>query len=159
MSDLDQSLTGIGIDNLDLTSLTTQSLNNIPASTLSYLDATSSIQTQLNNMQTLQNAGGSGGYFCIYGEIADLKTNINTGYFQFGGSLASPAFRLGIFTPACSLIGICLNTTTSPATTAPIISVIKLFGGTNPGTGGTNFNTTITMPIGSTLNKITTNVF
>ena len=46
---IDQSLTN-GIDDLQLNSLISNTINNIPSVTISYLDATSSIQTQLNNL-------------------------------------------------------------------------------------------------------------
>ena len=101
-----------------------------------YTGISENIQTQLNTLDNTTtnlhndfysslNAGGSGGYFCIYGEIADLKTTTNGGYFTFGASLVNPINRLGIFTPACTLISVYLNTTNTPIGTAPVISIIK----------------------------------
>ena len=48
-----------------------------------YTNPTSNIQTQLNNLQILANEGGSGVFFTIYGEISDLKTSVNNGFFTF----------------------------------------------------------------------------
>ena len=55
---IDQSLTGNGVDDLILNSLYANYINNIPAQTVSYLDATSSIQTQLNQL-TLEIGTGT----------------------------------------------------------------------------------------------------
>ena len=51
----EQSLTGNGLIDLQVSSITTDYLNGIGKATISYLDATSSIQTQINNI-----VGGGG---------------------------------------------------------------------------------------------------
>ena len=119
----------IASSDITCNNITPNTLLGLPSSY--YTGISSNIQTQLNtldntttNLQSLMNAGGSGGYFAIYGEIEDLKTTTNNGFFQFGAGLVTPAYRLGIFTPACSLIYIGLTTTTSPSGTAPIVSII-----------------------------------
>ena len=170
MKSIDQLLTGY-FDDINSTTISSDSLNSNDVSCNNFLGSpasffsnpSSNIQTQIDtlnttttNLQTLSNAGGSGGYFCIYGEISDLKTTVNGGSFTFGGSLINPQYRLGIFTPACTLISVCLNTTTAPTGTRPIVSIIKLLGGTNIAGSGTV--STINMPVGSLLNKLTTNI-
>jgi hypothetical protein len=54
---IDQSLSGIGISDLQLDSLTTSYINNISNTTLSYVDATSSIQGQLNQIKSQIGTG------------------------------------------------------------------------------------------------------
>ena len=170
MKSIDQTLTGYfdditssKINSNELVSNNVSCTNFLGSPASYYTNPTSNLQTQLNtlndttnNLQTLANAGGSGGYFCIYGEISDLKTTVNGGSFTFGGSLINPPYRLGIFTPACTLISVCLNTTTAPTGTRPVVSIIKLLGGANIAGSGTV--STINMPVGSLLNKINTNV-
>lgn len=58
---IDQSLTANGADELNLSSLTVKYLNNIPAQTISYLDATSSIQTQINAINGVTGPAGLAG--------------------------------------------------------------------------------------------------
>ena len=48
VDNMSQTLTGIEDSDINVNSVTTSYLNNIPAQTISYLDATSSIQTQFN---------------------------------------------------------------------------------------------------------------
>ena len=58
----DQSLTANGDDDMVVNSVTTNYLNSISAQTLSYLDATSSIQTQFNNQsQIISGIAGATG--------------------------------------------------------------------------------------------------
>ena len=56
---IDQSLSANGVDDLQLNSLKSNSINNIPSQTISYLDATSSIQTQLNQLALQIGIGAS----------------------------------------------------------------------------------------------------
>jgi hypothetical protein len=126
-----------------------------------YEGVSSNIQTQINNIQAVVNGGssGGGGSFCIYGEATDLKTSVNSGYFGFGASLITPAYKLGIFLPACTLVSIGIASTASPTGTQPIISILKLAGGTNPGTGGSSgIVSSITIPFSQSYNRINTNV-
>ena len=56
---IDQSLSANGVDDLQLNSLTSNSINDIPSQTIAFLDATSSIQSQLNDISLRIGIGAS----------------------------------------------------------------------------------------------------
>jgi hypothetical protein len=120
---IDQSLTGIGLDALNLNTLNVNTLNNISRQTLSYLDATSSIQTQINNLSgSSGSAGGSGGgYLVVYGKQDRFSSTYkwNIGNNSSGGDF--------VFLPACKLLSV----------------VVKFANGDYPST----YNNTIRMGI------------
>ena len=138
----------------------TDSINDIDSTTFNYLkNATSNIQNQITNIQTGISTGSTGGSFCIYGETTDLKTTVNNGFFGFGSALVTPAYKLGVFLPACKLVSIGIASTSSPTITQPIVSIVKLAGGTNPGTGGlSGVVSTITIPFLQSYNRINTDI-
>ena len=57
IDNMSQTLTGIEDSDINVNSVTTSYLNSIPAKTISYLDATSSIQTQFNTLNGTLNGG------------------------------------------------------------------------------------------------------
>jgi len=57
VDNMSQTLTGIEDSDINVNSVTTSYLNSIPAKTISYLDATSSIQTQFNTLNGTLNGG------------------------------------------------------------------------------------------------------
>ena len=95
----DQSLTGIGIEDLQVNTITTKYLNGINATTISYLDATSSIQTQLNYLEGAHSTTG-GGFMIITGEL--------NGGFVIGSSfiMGSGSGTMGTIVPVSYVYGI-----------------------------------------------------
>ena len=117
---LNTSYTGINdLNTIYADDITTETLtisnniNGITPTQLSYVDPTSSIQTQINYLktQTLSTAGG--GTFMIYGELNGSLNSSNSSCFQwsFGaGGITSSTQPQGLYIGiSCNLISLYLS--------------------------------------------------
>eukprot|EP01038_Epipyxis_sp_PR26KG_P015219 gene15219-20503_t len=94
------------------------SINNISSTTLSYVDATSSIQTQLDYLKNQTLSTNGGGTFMVYAELNGALNSSNSTCFQwsFGsGGVASSSQPQGLYIGiSCNLISLYLNFNTYP---------------------------------------------
>jgi len=112
-------LNSIYADTLTAESITvSNNLNGITPSQLSYVDPTSSIQTQLNYLKTQTLSTNGGGTFMVYAELNGALNSSNSTCFQWsfgGGGVTSSSQPLGLYVGAsCNLISLYLNFNTYP---------------------------------------------
>ena len=97
--------------------VTTNSLNNIPAQTISYLDATSSIQSQLNYLYQSHTTSG-GGIYVITGELTGGF--VIGSYFNMEGATTN-----GIIVPHSYVYGIGIRCSQSNGSSVSAFDVYK----------------------------------
>ena len=78
------NLTDINTDSITVNSLTiSDNINGITPTVLSYIDPTSSIQTQIDYLKTQTLSTNGGGSFMIYAELNGSLNSSNSSCFQW----------------------------------------------------------------------------
>ena len=108
------NLTDINTDSITVNSLTiSDNINGITPTVLSYIDPTSSIQTQIDYLKTQTLSTNGGGSFMIYAELNGSLNSSNSSCFQwsFGaGGITSSTQPQGLYIGiSCNLISLYLS--------------------------------------------------
>ena len=118
-------LNSIYADDINTQSLTiSNNINGITPTVLSYIDATSSIQSQINYLKTQTLSTVGGGTFMIYGELNGSLNSSNSSCYQwsFGaGGVTSSTQPQGLYIGiSCNLISLYISFNTYPTSSATI---------------------------------------